>query len=157
MFLKSEDLVNRIKDPSIEGEFLENLASLSRQESFMLINEILGDRNALVRRFGLSLIKKINWNKDELLAFMEKGLLLRHPSEIRYWYEAIAPQLGFELILDLMETYIEKDPDVLQRAWYYLDLMIRSRFENLADRLKLIQTKFREKMDERFGRSINLR
>lgn len=145
MFLKSEELINRIKEPSLDRELLEKLASLDRHESFVLINEILDSPNSLVRRFGLSLIKKTSWNKDELLAFMEKGLLLRHPSEIRYWYEAIAPQLSFEPILDLLETYIEKDPDVIQRAWYYLDLMIRGRFQNLAARLKLIQTKFKEK------------
>jgi len=143
--LKSEELINRIKDPSLERELLEKLASLSRNESFVFINEILAHPNSLVRRLGLSLINKISWNKDELLAFMEKGFLLRHTSEIRYWYEAIAPQLGFELILDLLETYIEKDPDIVQRGWYYLDLMIRANFQYLADRLKLIQAKFREK------------
>jgi hypothetical protein len=145
MFFHSENLINQIKDASFESELLEKLALFDENKSFVLISELLSHTNSLVRRFGLSLIKKSSWNKENLLAFMEKGFLLRNPSEIRYWYEAIAPQLGFEQILDLLETHIEKDPDVVQRAWYYLDLMIRGNFKDLAERLKVTQTKFREK------------
>ena len=53
------------------------------------------------------------------------GFALKHPSEIRYWYEAIAPQLGFATILDLLETYIKIEPETVSRAWYYLELMIK--------------------------------
>jgi len=145
MLSKIEKLINRIKDPSLESELLEELALLDENESCVFINELLSHNDSLVRRFGLSLIKKLSWNKNHLLAFMEKGFLLKNSSEIRYWYEAIVPQLGFESILELLDTYIEKDPDIVQRSWYYLDLMIGSRFKDLDNKLKLIQTKFREK------------
>jgi hypothetical protein len=75
---------------------------------------------------------------------MTMGFTLKHPIEIRYWYEAIAPQLGFANILDLLETYIKMEPEIVSRAWYYLDLMIKSNSVDLLPRLKIIQSKFRE-------------
>jgi hypothetical protein len=85
---------------------------------------------------------------------MNMGFALKHPIEIRYWYEAIAPQLGFATILDLLETYIKIEPEIVSRAWYYLDLMIKSNSVELLPRLKIIQSKFRE-INEREVFAVN--
>jgi hypothetical protein len=102
----------------------------------------------------LSLLKQLNWNRDNLIAFMKMGFSLKHPSEIRYWYEAIAPQLGFVSVLDLLETYIEVEPEIVSRAWYYLDLMIKSNSVELLPRLKIIQSTFKE-INEREVFAVN--
>jgi hypothetical protein len=139
-----ESLIDRVKERQSSEEILANFNHLDEQRSFLLISELLDHSDALIRRSGLSLLKQLNWNQDNLIAFMKMGFALKHPSEIRYWYEAIAPQLGFTSILDLLETYIKIEPEIVSRAWYYLDLMIKSNSVELLPRLKIIQSKFRE-------------
>ena len=150
MFFKSDKIVDRIKnkDRDLEEELLKELTFLNESERFAFINELITSTDSLVRRFGLSLMQKLNWNNHNLLVFMKKGLLLKNPSEIKYWYMAIAPQLGAKPILNLIEQYIEEDSDVVQRAWYYLDIMIRSKFTNYVNQLETIKNKFREKLDK---------
>jgi hypothetical protein len=139
-----ESLIDRVKERQSSEEILANFNHLDEQKSFILISELLCHSDSLIRRFGLTLLKQLNWNQDNLIAFMKMGFALKHPSEIRYWYEAIAPQLGFATILDLLETYTKTEPEVVSRAWYYLDLMIKSNAVELLPRLKIIQSKFRE-------------
>jgi hypothetical protein len=139
-----ESLIDRVKECQSPEEILSNFSNLDEQKSFLLISELLHHRDALIRRSGLSLLKQLTWNRDNLIAFMKMGFALKHPSEIRYWYEAIAPQLGFATILDLIETYIKTEPEIVSRAWYYLDLMIKSNSVELLPRLKIIQSKFKE-------------
>jgi hypothetical protein len=139
-----ESLIDRVEKRQSTEEIIASFSHLDEQASFILISELLDRSDSLVRRAGLSLLKQLNWNRDNLIAFMKMGLALNHPSEIRYWYEAIAPQLGFASILDLLETYIKIEPEIVSRAWYYLDLMIKSNSVELLPRLKVIQSKFRE-------------
>jgi hypothetical protein len=139
-----ESLIDRVKERQSSEEILANFSHLDERRSFILISELLHHSDSLIRRSGLSLLKQLNWNQDNLIAFMNMGFVLKHPSEIRYWYEAIAPQLGFASVLDLLETYIEVEPEIVSRAWYYLDLMIKSNSVELLPRLKITQSKFRE-------------
>ena len=139
-----ESLIDRVKECQNSEEILANFSHLDEQRSFLLISELLHHSDSSIRRSGLSLLKQLNWNQDNLIAFMKMGFELKHPSEIRYWYEAIAPQLGFVTILDLLETYIKIEPEIVSRAWYYLELMIKSNSVELLPRLKIIQSKFRE-------------
>lgn len=149
-----ESLIDRVKERQSIEEILASFSHLDEQASFILISELLDRSDSLVRRSGLSLLKQLNWNRDNLIAFMNMGLTLKHPSEIRYWYEAIAPQLGFASILDLLETYIKIEPEIVSRAWYYLDLMIKSNSVELVPRMKIIQSKFRE-INEREVFAVN--
>jgi hypothetical protein len=139
-----KSLIDRVKECQSSEEILAYFNHLDEQRSFILISELLCHSDSLIRRSGLSLLKQLNWNRDNLIAFMNAGFSLKHPSEIRYWYEAIAPQLGFTNILDLIEAYIKVEPEIVSRAWYYLDLMIKSNSVELLPRLKIIQSKFRE-------------
>jgi hypothetical protein len=139
-----ESLIDRVKERQSSEEILANFSHLDERRSFILISELLCHSDSLIRRSGLSLLKQLNWNRDNLIAFMKMGFALKHPSEIRYWYEAIAPQLGFASVLDLLETYIQIEPEIVSRAWYYLDLMIKSNSVELLPRLKIIQSQFRE-------------
>jgi hypothetical protein len=139
-----ESLIDRVKERQSSEEILANFSHLDEQRSFLLISELLNHSDSLIRRSGLSLLKQLNWNRDNLIAFMKMGFALKHSSEIRYWYESIAPQLGFAAILDLLETYIKIEPEIVSRAWYYLDLMIKSNSVELLPRLKIIQSNFKE-------------
>ncbi len=149
-----ESLIDRVKERQSSEEILANFSHLDEQRSFVLISELLRHSDSLIRRSGLSLLKQLNWSRDNLLAFMNMGFALKHPSEIRYWYESIAPQLGFAAILDLLETYIKIEPEIVSRAWYYLDLMIKSNSVELLPRLKIIQSKFKE-INEREVFAVN--
>jgi hypothetical protein len=139
-----KSIIDRVKECQSSEEILAYFNHLDEQRSFILISELLHDSDSLIRRSGLSLLKQLNWNRDNLITFMNIGFALKHPSEIRYWYEAIAPQLGFTNILDLIEAYIKVEPEIVSRGWYYLDLMIKSNSVELLPRLKIIQSKFRE-------------
>jgi hypothetical protein len=139
-----ESPIDRVKERQSSEEILANFSHLDEQKSFILISELLRHSDSFIRRSGLTLLKQLNWNRDNLIAFMKMGFALKHPSEIRYWYEAIAPQLGFATILDLLETYIKIEPEIVSRAWYYLDLMIKINSVELLPRLKIIQSQFRE-------------
>jgi hypothetical protein len=149
-----ESLIDRVKERQSSEEILANFSHLDEHRSFLLISELLDHSDSLIRRSGLSLLKQLNWNRDNLIAFMKMGFALKHPSEIRYWYEAIAPQLGFAAILDLLETYIKIEPEIVSRAWYYLDLMVKSNSAELLPRLKIIQSQFRE-INDREVYSVN--
>jgi hypothetical protein len=139
-----ESLIDQVKERQSSEEILANFSHLDEQKSFILISELLHHSDSLIRRSGLSLLKQLNWNQDNLIAFMKTGFALKHPSEIRYWYEAIVPQLGFATILDLLETYIKIEPEIVSRAWYYLDMMIKGNAVELVPRLKIIQSQFRK-------------
>ena len=139
-----ESLIDKVKERQSSEEILANFSHLDERRSFLMISELLDHSDSLIRRSGLSLLKQLNWNRDNLIAFMKMGFALKHPSEIRYWYEAIAPQLGFVTILDLLETYIKIEPEIVSRAWYYLDLMIQGNSVELLPRLKIIESEFRE-------------
>lgn len=139
-----QSLIDRVKERQSSEEILVNFNHLDEQRSFVLISELLNHSDSLIRRSGLCLLKQLNWSQYNSIAFMKMGFELKHPSEIRYWYEAIVPQLGFASVLDLLETYIKIEPEIVSRAWYYLDLMIKSNSVELLPRLKIIQSKFRE-------------
>jgi hypothetical protein len=138
-----ESLIEQVKSHKKSADILADFSNLDEHISFVLISELLNHDDSLVRRSGLSLLKQLNWKRDNLILFMTMGFVLNHPSEIRYWYEAIAPQLGFETILDLLEAYIETKPEIVSRVWYYLKLMIEANVTELLPRLKLFQSKFR--------------
>jgi hypothetical protein len=112
MFFNHQELVNQIEDSNFELELQKKLNSLDENESFAIIYELIDHDNSLVRRFGLSLLSKMSWNQDNLVTFMEKGFLLRNPSEIRYWFVAIVPQLGVQPIFELLNHYLEIEPDI---------------------------------------------
>jgi hypothetical protein len=125
MFFNHQELVNQIEDSNFELELQKKLNSLDENESFAIIYELIDHDNSLVRRFGLSLLSKMSWNQDNLVTFLEKGFLLRNPSEIRYWFVAIVPQLGVQPIFELLNHYLEIEPDIANNAKYVPTLAIK--------------------------------
>lgn len=150
MFFNHQKLIYQIEDSEFELELHKKLNSLSENESFAIICELIEHDSSIVRRFGLSILSKIKWHKNNLVAFMDKGLLLRNPSEIRYWFVAIVPQLGVRPIFELLNKYLDIDPDIVQRAWYYLDIMVKSKFKDSIEQLEILQSKFKRK----YGKDI---
>ncbi|MEQ8786487.1 MAG: hypothetical protein RIC55_09315 [Pirellulaceae bacterium] len=114
--LKASEFVGRLRSTQVEEEIASSLHKMSPEESFRFIVELV-DVHELV---ALELAKRTLRKKQHLVQLLEFGLLKANASSMRWWLEAVIPQLGVRRVISELMSRVDTHPKGVSRSYYFL-------------------------------------
>ena len=134
----SFDLENykmRLRDPKVLIEMARELRKLPQEERYVHIQKVIARDSLIVMHLSNRCLSK----KAMLAEIFQRGLATTDISTIKWWLGTAIPRLTVPEVADVLRTYAETQPEIIDNALYWLPGMLPKNDPKVAEELRRLR------------------
>lgn len=117
--------IRRLLDARTERALTQRLRKMPEERAFSTVRRLI----KLEPKVGLRIAGRVLQRPERIEQLLREGLKISNESTVRIWLEAAAQRLGAARVIQLVREQITTEPEVAERALYWLPLIARSNRE----------------------------
>jgi hypothetical protein len=135
-----QDSTYRALSSNEEKVILEQLKSMPKIEAYEIIKNMIEKKSQIT----LAIAKRVLHKRDYVIKFFEYVIVKSDAQSIKLWLEFTIPKLGFRSVLKLIEKLNNDSNELLEKAVYWLPMVISKNEEKSWSLLEELRSKVKK-------------
>ncbi len=135
-----QDSTYRALSSNEEKVILEQLKSMPKIEAYEIIKNMIEKKSQIT----LAIAKRVLHKRDYVIKFFEYVIVKSDAQSIKLWLEFTIPKLGFRSVLKLIEKSNNDSNELLEKAVYWLPMVISKNEEKSWSLLEELRSKVKK-------------
>lgn len=119
-----DEILAALPDAGAVNELTKLLRNADEESTYTIIESLLRDNRAKIRRSGLEVLKKVIKNKNFIFDSLNIGLKRKDVQEISVWLESVSSVVGQRAVIEHLNNYYDSHSEEVLLAIYKLIIII---------------------------------